>query len=72
MRLRSFGHSRLVDVVDAARRDHDLDKRDAEGLRLPREELAADAVHADPLIALGDSRDQCFRLELFAAQRPEG
>jgi hypothetical protein len=29
-------------------------------------------VHADPLVGLGDGRDQRLRLEQLAAKRPEG
>lgn len=67
-----LGHARLVDIVAAGWRDNDLDERDAERLGLPDEELAADAVHADPLIRLGDGRDQRLRLELPPAQCPKG
>jgi hypothetical protein len=62
-----LGHAGLVDLVHAGRRDHDLDKRDPEGLRLPHEQLAADAVHADPLVLFGDGRYERLRLEPLAA-----
>src|SRR5439155_24421511 len=66
-----FRHPRLVDLVDAARRDQHLDQRDPERFGLPRKQLAANAVHADPLVALGHGRDQRLRLEQPAAKRPE-
>jgi hypothetical protein len=62
----------VVDLVDAVRRDHHLDERNSERFRLPRQQLAPNAVHADPLVRLGHRRDQCLRLELLATKRPEG
>jgi hypothetical protein len=53
------------------RRDNDLDKRDSERVGLTGEEFAPDAVHADPVIALGDGRDQRVRLEPLMAEPPE-
>jgi hypothetical protein len=46
-----LGHPGVVDLVDAARRDQHLDERYPECLGLPREQLASNAVHADPLVA---------------------
>src|SRR5207244_4220797 len=66
-----FRHPRLVDLVDATRRDQHLDQRNPERFALPRKQLAANAVHADPLERLGHGRDQRLRLEQLAAKRPE-
>src|SRR5439155_9427574 len=45
--------------------------RNPERFGLPREQFAANAVHADPLVALGHGCDQRLRLEQPAAKRPE-
>jgi hypothetical protein len=72
VRPRTLGHPGVVDLVDAARRDQHLDERNPECLGLPREQLAPNAVHADPFVALGQGCDQRLRREQLAAKRPEG
>ena len=64
-------HPLLVDLVAAGRGDRDLDERDAEGLGLAGEELAPDAVDADPVVPLGHGREQHARRAALAAKRPQ-
>ena len=60
-------HACFVDVVDARRRDANLHERNADRVGLPREQLAANAVHADPVVGVGDGRDQRLGLDPFPA-----
>ena len=68
---RSFD-SLFVDLVAAGGRDHYFDKRDPERVRLVREKLTADPVDADPVVGLGDRRDQRFGFSAVTTERPEG
>src|SRR5271154_130646 len=54
MDAKSFFHASFVNRIDALRRDADFVKRQADGLGLPLEKFAADAVHADTFEAFGD------------------
>ena len=54
MDAKSFFHARFVNGIDALRRDADFVKRQADGLGLPLEKFAPDAMHADALVAFGD------------------
>jgi hypothetical protein len=55
MEAKCFFHTSFVDGIDALRRDAHFVKRKADGLGLPLEKFAPDAVQADALVALGDS-----------------
>ena len=53
-----FFHARFVEGIDALRRDADFVKRQADGLSLALEKIAADAVHADALVGFGDGGEE--------------
>ena len=54
VKTKSFFHARFVNGIDALWRNADFVKRQADGLSLPLEKLAADAVHADAVVTFGD------------------
>src|SRR5258708_5785664 len=58
MHPQCFFHTRFVRRVDALRRDGHLMQRQPDGCGLPFEQLAAHAVHADPVKAFGDRGQQ--------------
>ena len=69
--LEGGSHPLLVELVAAGGRDRDLNQRDTEGVSLPADERSSDPVHRDPVVGLGDGRDQRDRLDPVAPKRPE-
>jgi hypothetical protein len=55
----SFLHARLVNGIDALRRDAYFVERQADGVGLLLEEFAADAVHADAVVGFGHGGQEC-------------
>ena len=54
----SFFHARLIDGIDALRRDADFVERQAEGLCLPPENFTANTVHSDAVVAFRDGGEK--------------
>ena len=53
-----FFHARLVDGIDALRRDRNFVQRQTKRFRLPPEKFTTNAVHGDALISFGDGGEQ--------------
>src|SRR5690242_415452 len=62
-------HARFVDRIDALRRDADFVQRQADGFRLLKQELAADAVHTDAVVAFGDGGEERGRAKLLLLEQ---
>ena len=69
----SLLHARLVDGIDALRWDAHFVQRQADGFGLLEQEFATDAVHADAVVAVGDSGEESRHAELWLLeQRVQG
>jgi len=58
-----FLHARFVDGIDALPRDEDFVKRETDGFGLALEKFAADTVHGDAVVGLGDGGEQGYDVE---------
>jgi len=58
-------HTRFIDNIQATRRDAYFVQRQADGFGLEPEEFAANPVHADPFIALGNRSQEGRRAKLW-------
>src|SRR5215469_18038337 len=63
-------HPRFIDGIWAMPRDAHFVQWQAHGFGLELEEFAANAVHADPFIALGNRSQQCRRAKLLLLEQP--
>lgn len=70
-RVERLGHACLINVVDARRRDANLDERSTNRVGLLCEKLATDTVHADAIVGIGHGRDQGLGLHPLAAEGQE-
>ena len=64
-------HAGLIDGIDALRRNRDFVKRQAERGRLAMEKFAADTVHGDAVVALGDGSKKGGDVELLLLEQRE-
>src|SRR5256885_8645009 len=59
-----FFHARLVDGIDALRRDRNFVQRQTKRFCLPPEKFTTNAVHGDALISFSDGGEQCDDAEM--------
>jgi len=69
IRKQRLFHAGFVDRIVALRRDEDLVQRQAERLRLPEQKFAANAVHADAIVALGHGGEQSRDAHIVLAEQ---
>ena len=62
-------HARFINGIRALRRDAHFVERQADGCGLELEKLAANAVHADAFVALGDGREEGCDVELLLLEQ---
>lgn len=62
-------HARFVDWVHALGRDANFVQREADGFGLLEQEFAADAVHADAVVAFGDRSEERGHADLLLLEQ---